>query len=299
MLLNRQRFTDLSRLRLNLRLDGFTSEVLNWGLYSGDDWWRNYLHVHSFYEICYVFCGEGEFRIDDQRLRVGPGDLFIARPDERHEIISAQEAPLGIYFWSYTLVPATPLKPTDLNRLFDAFASGKQSICHEQYRIARVLESLTSEIAAQGIGFAAIIEGLVKQLLIETARAATEIAPIAPPLSRAHHDTVTQTIVRYLQDNYRQTLSLKEIAAQVHLSERHMSRLFKAATSLSIKQYVIQLKMDTAKQLLLNQDMSVSDIAYEVGYHDVRHFSTAFRHYTGVSPTHYRERGGTRFIHAE
>lgn len=293
---NRQRFTDLSGLRLTLRLDGFTSELLGWGYYSGDEWWRNYLHLHSFYEVCYAFGGEGEFRIDDQHLRVKPGDLFIARPDERHEIISAPEAPLGIYFWSYTLVPAAPLKPTDLNRLFDAFVTGKQRLCQAQHRIAQVLERLTAEITEQNIGFVAVIEGLVQQLLIETARAATAIAPMAPPLSRAHHDTVTETIVRYLQDNYRQALSLKEIAAQVHLSERHVGRVFKAATGVSIKQYLIQLKLDSAKQLLLSQNMSVADIAFEVGYQDARHFSTAFRQYTGVSPSDYRQRGGTRFI---
>jgi AraC-like DNA-binding protein len=86
------------------------------------------------------------------------------------------------------------------------------------------------------------------------------------------------------------------VAAQVHLSERHARRLFLESTGKSMKQYLTLLRLDVAKQRLLNQEETISDIAYGVGFNDVRHFSTTFRAVVGVTPSEFREKGGTRFL---
>ncbi len=291
-----QRFTELNRLELRLALDGFSSEILGWGFYSGEEWWRNYLHVHSFFEICYVFKGSGTFQIHNQTHPVKKEDLFIAKPNERHEIISSKASPLGIYFWYYTLVPPKQHKDTDLNRLFYAFMESKKVVVSSQKNSEHILRLLSQEVIAYDMGYPIVIENLMKQLLIETARVSTPIQTLVPALSHNQQDLVSSTIMRYLRDNYNQALSLKEIAAQVHLSVRHMSRIFKEATGLSIKQYATQLKMDVAKQLLLNPVLSISDVAYDTGYLDLRHFSTVFKQHTGLSPTAFRVKGGTKFI---
>src|SRR5690348_4349129 len=96
-------FTDLNLLSLSLQCGSFTCELLYWGFFE-PRWWRNYLHVHSFFEVCYAYQGRGTFRIHDQTLPVQAGDVFVARPGEAHEIISSQDDPLGIYFWAYTLL---------------------------------------------------------------------------------------------------------------------------------------------------------------------------------------------------
>lgn len=293
---SRQAFSDLNQLKLKLQFEGFSSEILYWGYYNGETWWRNYLHLHSFFEVCYVLKGEGVFRIHEQTFAVSKGDLFIARPNERHEIIASQEDPLGIHFWAYSLVPPSQPKNHDLSRLFSAFLESQESIIGAQHETASILDSLTREINQKNIGFSFVIEGLVKQLLIETARASTSNLASSRLPERKHQDTLVETIDRYLKDNYSEPLRLKEIAAQIHLSERHMSRVFKAATGKSIKYYATELKMDIAKQLLLDKALSISEVGYATGYQDVRHFSTVFRQQTGSSPSQYREQGGTRFL---
>lgn len=293
---SRQAFNDLNQLKLKLQFEGFSSEILYWGYYNGETWWRNYLHVHSFFEVCYVLKGEGVFRIHEQTFAVSKGDLFIARPNERHEIIASAKDPLGIHFWAYSLVPPNQTKNHDLSRLFSAFLESSTSLIHMQQETASILDSLTREVSQKDIGFAFIIEGLVKQLLIATARASTQNLASSRLPERRHQDTVVETIDRYLRDNYSEPLRLREIAAQIHLSERHMSRLFKSATGKSIKHYATELKIDIAKQLLLDKSLSISDVAYATGYQDVRHFSTMFRQQTGSSPSQYRDQGGTKFL---
>jgi hypothetical protein len=91
----RRRFLELNQLSLALPLGDVTCEILGWG-FLGERWWRNYLHVHSFYEVCCAFDGEGVFRINGEEHVVRAGDLFVARPTEPHEIVSSEDAPLGI-----------------------------------------------------------------------------------------------------------------------------------------------------------------------------------------------------------
>src|SRR5687768_16510526 len=100
----RHRFMELNRLAVSLHLGSYNCELLNWGFYE-PRWWRNYLHVHSHFEICYVYQGRGLFSLAETIYPVEQGHVFIAKPGVIHEIISTEDDPLGIYFWSYTLVP--------------------------------------------------------------------------------------------------------------------------------------------------------------------------------------------------
>lgn len=288
-------FTDLNQLAFQLKLGNFTGELLGWGYYSGEEVWRNYLHVHSHFEVCYVFKGCGRFHSCGETYPVGVGDLFIAKPDEPHEIIASSTEPLGIYFWSYTLVPPAVKSSSDVDLMLHAFLSSEVPVAAEAAATAKTLELLTDEVARQAPGYAQAAEGLVTKLLLETARAVTHHRALVSSDGVPTKDLTVATLLRYLRDNYNRPLSLKEVAAQVHLSERHTSRLFKQAVGTSVKQHVLAMRLDIAKQRLLNGD-SVAEVAYATGYSDVRHFSTLFRQRTGSTPTRYRAEGGTQFL---
>ena len=288
-------FTNLNHLVFQLKLGNFTSELLGWGYYSGEEVWRNYLHVHSHFEVCYAFRGYGQFRTCGENYPIRAGDLFIAKPDEPHEIIASSTDPLGIYFWSYTLVPPARESSSDVDLMLHAFSGSEVPLTSGAAVTAKTLELLTDEVARQAPGYTQVAKGLVVKLLLETARAVTHHRVLVSSDGVLTKDLTVATLLRYLRDNYNRPLPLKEVAAQVHLSERHTSRLFKQAVGTSIKQYVLAVRLDVAKQRLLNGD-SVAEVAYATGYSDVRHFSTLFRQRTGSTPTRYREEGGTQFL---
>ncbi|MCY1251201.1 HTH-type transcriptional activator Btr [compost metagenome] len=76
------------------------------------------------------------------------------------------------------------------------------------------------------------------------------------------------------------------------MSESNFSRLFKKQTGVSFVEYLTQLRMEKAKELLLRPDEKVYEIALAVGYQDSRYFSQIFRKYTGDTPSEYRSRFG-------
>jgi AraC-like DNA-binding protein len=293
----RQRFTDLNSVSLRLNLGGFSADILHWGFISSQ-WWRNYLHVHSFFEICYAFAGRGEFRVCNEVYEVKAGDVFVAKPDEPHEIIAHKKEPLEIYFWSYTLVPP-PKRQTgssDVDTLLRAFLETKRRVNSEMIQMEKTLELLTDEVVKREAGYSQVIQGLVTKLLLDTARAVTNVHVPSAPSSRSPGDAAVDLMVRYLHDNYDRAVSVQNVAAQVHLSERHARRLFLEATGKTMKEYLTSLRLDVAKQRLLGENVSVSEIAYAVGFNDVRHFSTTFRTVVGVTPSEFREQGGTHFL---
>jgi AraC family L-rhamnose operon transcriptional activator RhaR len=301
-LVPRHRFTDLNQLPISLRLGGYASEILGWG-FLGTRWWRNYLHIHSFYEVCYAFEGEGVFRMNGVEYPVRGGDVFVAKPSEPHEIISSHEAPLGIYFWSYTLVPSSPVKrgseTRDLDALLRAFTVSQRWVSDHVSGMQRTLELLTEEIVARETGYHLTIEHLTAKLLIDTARAVTDLPSISSNAETSKRDPMAmlvQRIEQYLRDNYSRPISIRDVAAQVHLSERHTSRLFRKATGASIKDRLTTLRIEAATQLLLNGRLAIKDVGAASGFPDVQHFTTIFRRRTGLTPAAFRERGGTNFI---
>ncbi|PNQ79240.1 AraC family transcriptional regulator [Paenibacillus sp. F4] len=109
-----------------------------------------------------------------------------------------------------------------------------------------------------------------------------------PKARTSARDIVTQAI-RFMQDHYAESVTLERLAGLLECSPRHLTRLFKKQTDCSPIMYLIQLRMDKAKELLRKTDATLQDIATSVGYPDVYFFSRAFKKYTGVSPVHYRD----------
>ena len=293
----RNRFTELRSLPLTVPLGGFLARIRGWGFYE-PAWWRNYLHIHSFFEVCYAYAGRGLFHINGIDHEISAGQLFVARPGEPHEIIADEADPLGIYFWSYTLIPPAQSQ-TEADGLLHAFLTASASVSADAPAMQPILEMLTEEIAQREAGYAQVVQALVTKLLLDTARAVTDV----PPSTGDGHvlgtaETLVQDMTRYLRDNYQRPVRVRDVAAQVHLSERHTNRLFRRMTGVSIKAYLTQFRLEIAAQHLLNRQMTVTEVAYASGYRDVRHFTTQFRQYTSLTPTAFRQQGGTKFLNS-
>lgn len=288
-----------------MRLCGHRAEFLNWGFFEPRPW-RNYLHTHSFFEVCYAYSGAGTFRIGDADHLVRQGDLFVAGPGDVHEIVSADEDPLGIYFWSYTLLPETHVSGGEDVRLLEAFASGRRrAVSGQSAPVASLLSLLDREAALRETGFETSVEALASALVLATARAVidppvvlsgTVLLPGADAAPGTREAALVRTVVRYLHDNYDRPVTVRDVAAQIHLSERHTSRLFRLATGTTIRSYLQRLRLDVAAQRLVESELSVKEVAHATGYPDVRHFTTVFKGQWGMTPALFRKRNGTRHL---
>lgn len=309
--MQRALYTNLNGLGVRFRLGSFNAEFLGWGFIDRSKWWRNYLHVHTYYEICYAFAGRGLFRMLGTDYEVSRGDVFIAKPREEHEIIADEADPLGIYFWSFTLLRDSGPKPPErlipgyarardeaVDRLLHAFVDSKHWVSRRVPGMERTLELLTEEAVRREPGYAGVIESLAAKLVLDTARASMpEALPgeTVSPRSGDPEKALVDQATRYMRDNFARNLSIQDIAAQVNLSERHFTRVFTKLLKQTPIEALTRMRMESAAQLLLDKNLPVKEIAERVGYPDVRYFTTVFRKHSGLPPAAFREKGGTRF----
>lgn len=94
----------------------------------------------------------------------------------------------------------------------------------------------------------------------------------------------------FIDEHQAEDLSLAEVAKAVNCSTFYFCKMFKKTTSLHFTEYLARVRVEKAKNLLLNPNLRISEIAYEVGFQSLTHFNRVFRRLVGESPTEYRQK---------
>jgi len=98
-----------------------------------------------------------------------------------------------------------------------------------------------------------------------------------------------QTVIQFMNSNLQRRISLTELAEVANLSPSHLSRIFKDQTKLSQGEYLIRLRMEKARHLLVTSLLSIKQIMALVGYSDRSNFLRHFKRHFGLLPSEYRK----------
>lgn len=94
---------------------------------------------------------------------------------------------------------------------------------------------------------------------------------------------------RYIQQHYQEALRLEDVSGVVGFNATYFSTLFKKETGQNFTDYLTELRINKAKELLCEKDIMISDAAEMVGYKDLKYFSKLFKKITGISPSDYKK----------
>ena len=100
-------------------------------------------------------------------------------------------------------------------------------------------------------------------------------------------------VIRYMNEEIDRKIDIDELAARVYLSHSGLIRKFKKEFGVSPSEYLINLRMRRAKQLLIENDITVGEAAEKCGYSNAYYFSNAFKKVTGMSPSEYKKKNIT------
>ncbi|HEU6449153.1 MAG TPA: helix-turn-helix domain-containing protein [Verrucomicrobiae bacterium] len=95
---------------------------------------------------------------------------------------------------------------------------------------------------------------------------------------------------QFINDHQDEEISLEQVADAVHTSKFYFCKMFKKSTGINFTDYLSRVRTERAKNLLLNPNLRISEIAYEVGFQSLTHFNRVFKRILGQSPTEYRGR---------
>lgn len=105
---------------------------------------------------------------------------------------------------------------------------------------------------------------------------------------RSNMGTIVKTTKQFLDHNYHKDLSLNDVADVVHVSPSYLSRVFSRELGVPFKKYLIDLRLDQAKRLLLSTNKLIGEVALAVGYQDTSYFCRIFKQREGCSPNQFR-----------
>ncbi|MEX3922126.1 GlxA family transcriptional regulator [Paraburkholderia sp. BR10872] len=127
-----------------------------------------------------------------------------------------------------------------------------------------------------------------EQFILERIRSSTDLQPIPVDARVGFSRAELVEVVRLMEANIKEPLSLEELARLVRLSQRHLQRMFKAYLNVSPTHYYLTLRLKRARELLRTTDTSISRVTAICGFNSPCHFSKAYRVQFGHAPSHER-----------
>lgn len=265
----------------------------------------SHLHAHDFIEIAYVMSGCGIHRIGEKEYAVSKGDLFIINYDIPHEFRSLADRSkpqLVVYncifrpeFLDYTLVNCKDFYEVTHHFLFQALLINETS----QYKDIKLIDSETTDIEElyekmyleyqiKEEGYIEILRAYVIELLITIFRSFRKNKSLDNKGDLQRRKLIDK-VIRYMKDNYSKELKLEDLSTIAFLSPNYFSKLFKESTSMTLSEYIQKIRIEEACKLLLDTDKKIIDVAYDVGYKDIKFFNQLFKKIVGKTPGEYRK----------
>ncbi len=234
--------------------------------------------VRSKYVIHYVLDGCGTFN----GIPICRGDGFLICPNQLHHYVSDEEKPLKygwISFFGYETERVLREVGFELeNQVFS---------CDWIDDLDGIFKMLCQN-RTDGIDAEKYLEGCFSILLSFHLRAYNE--RITPTGQKSLIKDHVANAVKFVSDNYCHRISVSDMAAECYVSAHYLSNIFKKEMGISPQQYIVEVRMKRAEELLMLETLSITDIALSVGYPDVLAFSKMFRKNFGISPSEYRKR---------
>lgn len=256
-------------------------------------------HTHEFLEMQYIVSGKAVHKIAGHSYEVDKGSLLFVNFGQAHSYVCSE--PLTYVniliqpeFISSELIDSDNALDMLAISLFEDFAGEDIHIkphIHfdgsEVIDVEKMLDDMLSEYYAKQIGYRTALKGLLQYLLVlvfRKFRASDENLSVINHMQR-----ITPEILRYIEDNCFEKLSVSDLAKRCYYNTSYFSRIFKECYGMPLISYIQKKRIDEAVRLLRETDVSVEEICRRVGYSEKKHFYKKFRELTGTTPSAFRK----------
>ncbi len=247
--------------------------------YSGD--WHSTLHTHNCSELFYVTGGLGEFQIEEQIYPVSVNDLVIINPHVNHTEISLNSNPL-----EYIVVGVDGL---ELETHDETEALFRIINCRSfRDKVLLYLTQMLREIEVKAPGYEIICQDLMEIfviLLFRQTNFSTALTPVKKNTTR-----LCTMVRRYINAHYKENITLDFLAGLTHVNKYYLVHAFTKEYNISPINYMTACRIEEAKQLLKNDNYTLSFVSRMLGFSSQSYFSQTFKKITGLSPSAYRKR---------
>ena len=249
-------------------------------------------HSHRCIEIAFVLAGKGQYFVDGKTYDVKQGDLLVCNPGVMHQsIVTDPNDPTLEFVCGFSDIHLHDVPENTIIRpgecpILSLSSENKREVSRCCYEIIEEYDS--SEPGRYYMIQAQMMRKIV--IIFRTLYGSKKNDAEGVNFESYSKGYVVKNILEYMNENYSQHISLDQIAKNMYLSPVYISKIFKEKTGDSPINYLINVRLEKAKEMLEDGRGSIRSISAMVGYDDVYHFSKLFKKHFGVSPMHYRKK---------
>ena len=243
-----------------------------------EDDWHSMAHTHDFTEIFYITKGKGIFFIEGRHFNVTSEQMVIINSNLEHTEKSSGEHAL-----EYIVIGID-------NLLFNFNQPDNKGYSildfHNNSEILFYFNKLIEETSNQLTNYQNICQHLLQALLLTLSR---NTAISYNLIKNATASKECAEIKRYIENNYKQKITLDELSEISHLSKYYLVHNFSKTFGISPINYLIKIRVEESKYLLSSTNYSLSQICQITGFSSLSYFSQSFKKLTGIAPIEYRK----------
>lgn len=252
------------------------------------------IHWHNEFEINYILSGQGEFICEDEKYVSGAGDIIILPPNIIHAIYSVNESELN-----YDTLVFSPEMLGSLGNdrstaefirpLTNGLSKCNHRITAEHPYYAEI-KTTVENIISCAKGNSALLDMLMKSELIRLFWLLNEGGDIVPcDEKRNGLSDLLRPALEYINENYTEDVTIEKLSETAHLSQSYFMSKFKQFAGISAIEYITQLRIKKACEMLLETDCTSAQAAFDCGFRNLSNFNRQFRKIMGCSPNKYRK----------
>lgn len=250
------------------------------------------MHWHSEFEISFIREGSAEFICGEEKFISAAGDIIITQPNILHSIYPCADT-RQVYD---TLVFSPELfGGTDPDRYIGEcikpLINGSmrvQTHITPKHHYYSELETITENIFSCAKGDSPMLDMLMRSELLRLFWLLETEAETDPEPSGS--ESIIRPAIEYIAEHFTEAITIRELAASVHLSESYFMNQFRRHVGLSAVEYISHFRIDMACKALIGTKKNVLEIAFDCGFRNISNFNRQFRKITGCSPTEYRKK---------
>jgi AraC-like DNA-binding protein len=278
--------------------EGFPMTADSYNFYINHRLTKNY---HDYLELAYFHKGTATCLVDDKEFTAEKGDLLVFNDVELHTIIPDRQENLILVVLYF--LPELLYKPgdnaTSLEYLkpfyyrsskFDNLVPSPEV---NRHKLDVLIKKIFCELKNQDDFYKLSSTTLLQEALIELLRYYKGKnfqfeSELEYNKKLADIDKLKNTFV-LIMNNYTDNIALEDAAKSAYMSPQYFCRFFKKVTGTTFKEYLLRIKIDKAKELLMKYNMSATEIAYQVGFENLSYFFRVFKKLTGLNPMEFRK----------
>lgn len=251
--------------------------------YVHSDSFLSRLHFHKEIQFTYIHKGSGVLIIGDQSVMYKSGDLFLIGERLSHMFISDsnQISESSMIYVSKSFLLNTFPNNYFINHLITKSSSGIKFLdVHNKEKFYVIVNQTGIKLMKTFMDILDDLSTLNRKEIINNER-----VEMVKNISRSNR---LKVVSNYVLNNYKKNITLSEVSKLANMVAPAFSAYYKKKTGKTFSRYVMEVRIEMACRLLLNDDFTVEEIAYKVGYNNFSNFNLQFKKIKNTTPKQYR-----------